>query len=63
MNIPVGTFGIGDVAIATVGAEMDTNIGTRIKDESPLAKTMLVTQGPRLTRQAGLRGRCAPPAA
>jgi neutral ceramidase len=41
--IRIGVLGIGEVALTTADAEIYTRIGERVKKESPLAKTMLVT--------------------
>lgn len=43
INILTGVLGLGDIVVASVGAEIFTRIGFRIKSESPLKKTMLVT--------------------
>lgn len=43
VNMRIGVVGFGDIAMATVNAEIYTNIGLRVKEESPLAKTMVVT--------------------
>jgi neutral ceramidase len=42
-EIRIGAFGIGDIALATVGAEIYNVIGQRIRRQSPLANTMVVT--------------------
>jgi neutral ceramidase len=41
--IRTGVLGIGDVALASVDAELYTLIGQRIKRQSPLANTVVVT--------------------
>ena len=43
VNIRLGVLRIGDVALATVDAEIYSAIGQRFKASSPLANTMLVT--------------------
>ncbi|GGJ53141.1 hypothetical protein [Streptomyces brasiliensis] len=43
VDIPTGMLGIGDVALANVGAEIYTRIGERIKAQSPMKNTMVVT--------------------
>lgn len=43
VNMRIGVVALGDIALATVNAEVYTNIGLRVKEESPLAKTMVVT--------------------
>ncbi|KAH8649319.1 hypothetical protein BX600DRAFT_388806 [Xylariales sp. PMI_506] len=44
VNIRTGALALGDIVIATVGAEIFTRIGWRIKSESPMPnRTMLVT--------------------
>jgi hypothetical protein len=41
--IRIGVLGIGDVALASVNAEIYTLIGQRIRMQSPMANTMVVT--------------------
>ena len=41
--IRIGVLGIGDVALTSVNAELYTLIGQRIKKQSPMANTMVVT--------------------
>jgi neutral ceramidase len=41
--IRLGVLGIGDIAIASANAEIYSEIGARVKQESPLAKTLFVT--------------------
>lgn len=43
VSIGVGLLRIGDIAIATSSGEVYTEIGLRLKKESPAAKTMFVT--------------------
>ena len=43
VQIGVGLLRIGDIAVATVSGEVYTEIGQRLKKESPAAKTMFVT--------------------
>ncbi|CAK7234964.1 hypothetical protein SEUCBS140593_009124 [Sporothrix eucalyptigena] len=43
INVVTGAIGLGDIAIAQVGAEIYTRIGWAIKDKSPMKKTMLIT--------------------
>jgi len=43
VQIGVGLLRIGDIAIATSSGELYTEIGMRVKKESPAAKTMFVT--------------------
>ena len=43
VTLRTGALAIGDVLIAQVNAEIYSKIGLRIKDESPLNKTMVVT--------------------
>ncbi len=43
VNIDVGLLRIGDINLATVSGEVYTEIGLRLKAESPYAKTMMVT--------------------
>ncbi len=43
VNIRVGLLRIGDVAMATVNAEVYTQIGLRLRRESPLANLMPIT--------------------
>ena len=43
VDLRLGVLGIGDVALATADAEVYTRIGLRVKEESPLTKTMFVT--------------------
>ena len=43
VNIRVGLLTIGNTALATVNAEIYTGIAQRIKKESPVANTMVVT--------------------
>ncbi|GAA4717864.1 Neutral/alkaline non-lysosomal ceramidase, N-terminal [Promicromonospora umidemergens] len=43
VTLRTGLLGIGDVALTTVNAEIYTKIGLRVKEESPLTKTMVVT--------------------
>lgn len=41
--IRLGALEIGDIALATTDAELYTKIGLRVKQQSPLSKTVLVT--------------------
>lgn len=41
--IRLGALEIGDIALASTDAELYTKIGLRVKQQSPLSKTMLVT--------------------
>ncbi|MDQ6421774.1 neutral/alkaline non-lysosomal ceramidase N-terminal domain-containing protein [Paenibacillus sp. LHD-117] len=43
VDVRIGVLGIGDIALATVNAEVYTKIGLRVKEESPMTKTMFVT--------------------
>jgi len=43
VNIRLGMVGIGDIALATVNAEIYTPISQRTKRHSPLANTVVVT--------------------
>ncbi|MBV9441649.1 MAG: neutral/alkaline non-lysosomal ceramidase N-terminal domain-containing protein [Acidobacteriaceae bacterium] len=43
VNIRLGILRIGDIALASVDAEIYSTIGMRFKKESPLADTMIVT--------------------
>ena len=43
VSIRLGVLRIGDVALASVDAEIYTSIGLRLKRESPLANTVVVT--------------------
>ena len=43
VNIRLGVLRMGDVALASVDAEIYSTIGLRLKKESPLADTMIVT--------------------
>lgn len=43
VNIGVGLLRIGDIAIATVSGEVYTEIGMRLKAESPASKTMFLS--------------------
>jgi neutral ceramidase len=43
VNIRVGLLQIDDIALGTVNGEAFTTIGLRLKKESPLARTMMVT--------------------
>ena len=43
VSIRISVMGLGDIAIAGVAAEIYTRIGWRIKDETPLNNTILVT--------------------
>ncbi|PVH68544.1 hypothetical protein DL98DRAFT_474743 [Cadophora sp. DSE1049] len=43
VSIITGVLGLGDIVLASVGAEIFTKIGLRIKAESTMNKTMLVT--------------------
>jgi neutral ceramidase len=43
VNIRLGMIGIGDIALATVNAEIYTLISQRLKKNSPMANTMVVT--------------------
>jgi hypothetical protein len=43
VNIRLGVLRIGNVALATVDAEIYSAIGRRLKDQSPLADTLVVT--------------------
>ncbi len=49
VTIGVGLLQIGDINLVTVSGEVYSEIGTRLKSESPATKTMLVTlaSGPR----------------
>ncbi len=49
VTIGVGLLQIGDINLVTVSGEVYTDIGLRLKDESPASKTMVVTltSGPR----------------
>jgi len=44
VNIVVGYADIGTTALATVNAEVYTQIALRLKKESPIANTVIVTQ-------------------
>jgi neutral ceramidase len=41
--IRIGALSIGDIALTTTDAEIYTQIGLRVKKESPLSKTMYIT--------------------
>ncbi|PVH67610.1 hypothetical protein DL98DRAFT_523226 [Cadophora sp. DSE1049] len=43
VQIRTGALGIGDIVLVTVGAEIYTKIGWKIKSLTPMNKTMLVT--------------------
>ena len=43
VDIRLGMLGIGDIAIASANAEIYSEIGQRVKRESPMSRTMLVT--------------------
>jgi neutral ceramidase len=43
VDIRLGLIGINDIALTTVNAEIYTIIGQRMKAQSPLSKTMMVT--------------------
>jgi neutral ceramidase len=43
VQIRLGVLRIGDVALASVDAELYTNIGKRLKEQSPMANTVMVT--------------------
>jgi len=43
VDIRLGVLGIGDTALTTANAEIYSRIGLRVKQESPLTKTMFVT--------------------
>ncbi|WP_432503302.1 neutral/alkaline non-lysosomal ceramidase N-terminal domain-containing protein [Kineococcus arenarius] len=43
VDLRLGVLGIGDVALTTANAEIYTRIGLRVKEDSPLTKTMFVT--------------------
>lgn len=43
MNVRLGVLRIGDIALASIDAEIYSPIGMRLKKESPLANTVLVT--------------------
>ncbi|MEV6106491.1 neutral/alkaline non-lysosomal ceramidase N-terminal domain-containing protein [Streptomyces sp. NPDC051940] len=43
VSIRIGALTLGDIALATTGAEVYTRIGLRVKEQSPLTKTMYVT--------------------
>ncbi|ETS78551.1 hypothetical protein PFICI_10613 [Pestalotiopsis fici W106-1] len=43
IEIRTGALGIGDIVLVTVGAEIYTKIGWKIKEMTPMNKTMLVT--------------------
>lgn len=43
MNIRLGVLRIGDVALASVDAEIYSLIGREFKERSPLANTLVVT--------------------
>lgn len=43
IDIMTGVFGLGDIVLPTVGAEIFTRIGWRILEESTMNKTMLTT--------------------
>jgi neutral ceramidase len=43
VNIRLGMIGIGDIALATVNAEIYTLISQRLKKNSPMANTVVVT--------------------
>lgn len=43
VNIHIGVLRIGDIAVASSSGELYTLIGQRVKQESPLQNTMLVT--------------------
>ena len=49
VTIGMGLLQIGDINLVTVSGEVYTDIGLRLKDESPASKTMMVTltSGPR----------------
>ncbi|CAK7235037.1 hypothetical protein SBRCBS47491_009153 [Sporothrix bragantina] len=42
-NVTTGAVGLGDVVLVTVGGEIFTRIGWRIKNETTMSKTMIVT--------------------
>jgi neutral ceramidase len=43
VNIRLGVLRIGDVALASVDAELYNTIGRRLKEQSPMANTVMVT--------------------
>ncbi len=43
VNIRLGVLRIGDVALASVDAEIYSPIGKRLKEQSPMANTVVVT--------------------
>lgn len=43
VDIRTGVLALGDIVLATVGAEIFTRIGWRLRAETPMNKTMLVT--------------------
>jgi neutral ceramidase len=43
VNIRLGLIGINDIALTTINAEVYTIIGQRMKAQSPLSKTMMIT--------------------
>lgn len=43
INVRLGALGIGDIAITSANAEIYSEIGQRLKKESPMSKTMFVT--------------------
>lgn len=43
INVRLGVLGVGDIAITTGNAEIYSEIGQRVKKESPMSKTMFVT--------------------
>ena len=43
MHIRLGVLRIGDVALASVDAEIYSAIGNRLKAQSPMANTVMVT--------------------
>ena len=43
VDFRLGLIGINDIALTTVNAEIYTIIGQRMKAQSPLSKTMMVT--------------------
>jgi hypothetical protein len=43
VHIRLGVLRIGDVALASVDAELYSAIGKRLKEQSPMANTVMVT--------------------